>query len=458
MARKIIAVRFYERDSEGKLHYNGPTQDEMKLYLGERNLKDDLMKENNFSELTVNDIRVNLRNSPLFQVMVHSGTKPNYWLDSSWFLERGYPEHYRLERILNDFDDTNFPPQKTVDIRKAYCVDAVQWDFKLKPIKIGVHETIPIPEEDKPDYLVRKSGIDYKHLCQTSLFTVNGFVHDSAYGEEGIYVRGGYQTSLNAKEINVGIICFEDISKLKIHAITENNLIYPVEDLSHLKAFYLKFDQQDFTNKNLALVLGGYLHFVTANSKVVKKVGQNTLRIDSQEFHYHRRVKEIVKSLDKKKRLGMTPYHDERWNNREIEDEKTLKAMLNLSQTFLVEFTTTSPFFIEKRQLHAANYPKRYFDNQRHYPLLRLADGRYPAYLLRDDKNGFVIATTKNTKCHKFDDTASTWKEPFVTDYDRTTFEEEVQKGYFVDISSVTVVDERKNNFEGQVVREEEID
>ena len=441
MARKIVGIRYISPNEQGKLEY-----------------KEDLDKEvYQTTDFTGEKIKRLLNKGwTFYQFLIEKEDGRTYWLDHSWFLERGFNDNASFHAILNSFDEVSFPPQRTIDVRGAYCVDAIQWDFKLKPIKIGVHETIPIPEEDKPDYLLRKEGIDYKQLNETALFTVNGFVHNSAYDADGIYIRQGYKTALQAKDINIGIINFEDISRLKVHAITENHWIKPVEDLSHLKAFYLTFENQDFTNKNLALVLGGYLHFVTKESKVVKRVGHNTLRIDAQEFHYYRRVKEIVKHLDGKNRLGMTTYHDERWNNREIESEDTLKAILNLSQTFLVEFTTPNQFIITKRLLHSANYPRRYFDTKRHYPLLRLADGRYPAYALRDDKNGFVVATAMNVKNHKFDDTAKTWLEPFVTDYNRTTFWPEVQEGEFVSIQAVTIVDNRKNNYEGQLVREQE--
>lgn len=450
MSRKIIGCRFLDKDNQTKKTFLNEVNAE---WLGKETASEEVSQFD--TGLTIGELKTKLNKGGFVQYLIHTGTKPNYWLDSSWFLEQGFSDRTLLSRVINEFNETNFPPQKTVDVKQAYCVDAVQWDFHVKPVKLGVHESIPIPEEDKPDYLLRKQGIDYKHLAETSLFTVNGFVHDSAYDQDGIYVRGGYKTALNNGEINVGIICFEDISRLKTINISESNFIKPIEDLPHTKAFYLKFDEQDFTGKNLAIVIGGYLHFING-SKVVRKVGTNTLRIDAQEFHYHRRIKEVVRKLDKDKRLGLTNYEDGRWNNREIEAEATLTALLNLPQTFLVEFSATTPFIFHRRLLHRANYPRRYFDTKRHYPLLRLSDGRYPAYLLKDDKNGFVIATIKNTKRHKFDDTARTWNEPYVTDYDRTTFPEEVLKGEFVSIQAVATVDERKNNYEGQIVRNQD--
>lgn len=450
MARKIIGCRFLDIDPVTKKSILVETNKE---WIGKIEVNEEVLQFD--KGFTLAELKTLLRKRNFVQYLIYTGTKPNYWLDSSWFLERGYTDKTLLSRIINDFDETNFPPQKTLEIRSAYCVDAIQWDFKLKPIKLGVHETIPIPEEDKPDYLLRKEGIDYRNLSETSLFSVNGFIHESAYDDEGIYIRGGYRTALTGKDINIGILCFEDISRLKIHQITDKNWIKPIDDLDHMKAFYLKFDKVDFTGKNLALVIGGYLYFL-GESKVATKISHNVVKVDSQEFHYYRRVKEIVRNLDSKQRLGMTKYEDGRWNNREIESEKTLRAILNLPQTFLVEFTTNTPLLFSKRSLHAANYPKRYFDNQRHYPLLRLADGRYPSYLLRDDKNGFVIATLKNVKNHKFDDTARTWNETFVTDYDRTTFEEEVQKAEFITVSAVATLDGRKNNFEGQIIQDQD--
>lgn len=434
MTRHIIGHRYLSLDSRNEL-----------TIVEEKN-KD-------FSQWTLRDAKTlyNKTSFPFYQLIVQSDNDDSYYLDYSWIQARGLNDHQVLETVLNQFNKGDFPPQKSIGIGEAYSVDLIQYDFHPIPVKIGVHESIPLAEEDKRDYLLTKEGVDYKKLAETSLFAVGGFIHETAYGTEGIYIKEGYQTALTAKDINLNVLCFEKLGKIRTIGITRNNLIEPIENADHTKQFYLAFKGENFLNKQVALVLGGYLYFIRPHSGIVKKVSKDVLRIDGEVWRYRRRIKEIVKMLDPEHRLGMTKYLDGRWDNREIEKKETLLHLLDLSQTFLVVFETESPLIFEERLLHPANYPRRYFSQEKVSGLIRLGDGRYPAYLIKDDKNGFVISTPKNLTYRSFDDESETDNEPFVVDYKRTTIEPVVQEAREVKVKAIRTLSQELNNFEGKL-------
>lgn len=434
MTRHIIGHRYLTLDSRNEL-----------VIIEEKN-KD-------FSQWTLKDAKVLYKKTsfPFYQLIVHSDTKDDYYLDYSWIQARGLNDHQVLETVLNQFNETNFPAQKTVEVKEAYSVDLIQYDFHPLPVKIGVHESIPLAKEDKHDYLLTKEGVDYKHLAETSLFAVGGLIHETAYGTEGIYIKEGYQTALTLKDINLNVLCFEKLGKIRTIKITRDNLIEPIEQADHTKQFYLAFKNENFINKQVALVLGGYLYFIRPRSGIVSKVSKDVIRVDGEMLRYRRRIKEVVKTLDHEHRLGMTDYLDGRWDNREIERKETLLQLLDLSQTFLVVFETESPLIFEERLLHPANYPKRYFSQEKVNGLIRLGDGRYPAYLIKDDKNGFVISTPKNLTYRSFDDESETDNEPFVVDYKRTTIDPVVQEAREVKIKAVRTTSHELNNFEGKL-------
>lgn len=439
MTRQIIGHRFLDLDKNNEI-----------VLIEE--------KERDFSSWTFDDVkRFYQRTSfPFYQLLVHSDTKDNYYLDLHWLIERGLNGREDLHRVLNQYTETDFPAQRTFDVRGVYSVDMIQWGFHPKPVKLGVHESIPIPEEDKQDYLLTKKGIDYKHFCDTSLVSVNGFIHPLVYGQEGIYIHYGYKTSLKAKEININALCFEHLGKIRTVDISSENLIKPNEDTDQTRQFYLKFEEENFLNKQIALVLGGYLHFVRPSKKMVTKTAKNVLKVDGEVFRYRRRIKEICKFLDFDKRLGMTKYDDGRWNNREIESLETLKSLLDLPQTFLVVFETESPLIFKERLLHPANYPRRYFSQTRPEGLIRLGDGRYPACLIKDDKNGFVISTPLNLTYRSFDDESETDNEPYVVDYKRTTIPPVIQEAREMKVMAIRTVDSEARNYEGRIAREDE--
>lgn len=439
MARQIIGHRFLDLNKQGE------------VILVEE-------KDRDFSSWTLEDVKGFYQKTsfPFYQLLIHSDSKNDYYLDYHWLQERGLTDKEDLHRVLNQYTETNFPSQRTVDVQEAYCVDMVQWGFKLTPVRIGVHESIPLPEEDKKDYLLTKAGIDYKHFCETSLVAINGFIHSVAYGQEGIYIPGGFGSALNAKDINVNALCFERLGKLRIVDIGVENLIEPVEHADHTRQFYLKFEEENFINKQIALVLGGYLHFVSPSHHVVTKTAKNVLRIDAEAFRYRRRIKEIVKAIDQERLLGMERYDDGRWSNKEIVSLDTLHSLLELPQTFLVVFETEGPLIFKERLLHPANYPKRYFSQERLKGLIRMGDGRYPAYMIKDDKNGFVISTPQNLTYRSFDDEAETDNEPYVVDYKRTTIPPVVQEAREVRIMTIRTTDSEKRNYEGRIAKGDE--
>lgn len=474
MQREIIGYRFFDTKTSGQYDVKGNPIKETILVSYQEDLEGtrlhprrDNLKTTNRGEFGLREIKeytiqsflthVNELSSltntqPFFQVLVWDANLPCYWIDHSWFKDNLTNRNLKLEDALNRFTDSDFPLQFTVKAGRSYMVDAIQWGFKPTVTKLGTHDSLPIPQQDKVDYRLNKEGIDYEWLEKRALFTCNGFVHRTGAGSDGIFIRNGFRTTMRKSERDIGIISFENLGELEITEITETNWIKPTDKLDHHYYVYLSFPEKDFTNRNLALVFMGHLLFLSSHHHVVKKVGPSTLRIDMQRFNYIRKIKDTARILSDNV-YGMTDYEDKRWSNEEIKSEQTLRNVLNSEFTFLVEIKDCYDLVWSFKPLNPMNYPKRYWHRDRERDMLKLGDGRYVSYFTKDENGEFCYRTPLNTRPYKFDTTAQTNDEPYVTDYNRTTIWPDLQTATLVRVTGISK-SRKRNNRRGVIIEE----
>lgn len=344
---------------------------------------------------------------------------------------------------------------KTYEVGEVYSVDSTYFDFIPTPVKIGSDPSLPFPLEDKHDYLLTKEGVDYLHLANTSLVTVNGLCH-RLYGENniGLFVQHGYRTTQRVNGIHINLMNFEDVGTVRTIDITDKNHVKIISDLKWTDGFYLHFPNENFSSsqfdnlgpsKMLGISLGGFIHLDFPyndddyRDPLIKRINHNTIKIDMRHFNLRNRIHQLG-HLFEKGLVGLDISEEDRpvIFKEPLESEETFKALLNLSQTFLFVIESETPIYMREETIGRLTWPKRYWTKRKfaHYPI-RLGDGRYPAFNLIDERIGFTIHTIENLKPYYFDVLEKRDKLPFMTYYQRTTVRPEIQSAKYIRIYSL---------------------
>lgn len=333
---------------------------------------------------------------------------------------------------------------------EAYAIDTTYFDFKPIPAKIGISPTIPIPVDDRKDYLLTKEGVDYEHLANTSIVTVNGLAH-RLYGEvgTGLYIKDGYQTCKRKEMLHIGLLNVEEMgARVHTWSLSADNRVNPVPDLKWTDGFYIRLKGKNFSRTPrgmfsphilVGISLGGFIHFLEPNDKLLKRVSNDTFKVDMRYFNLDKRIWELDPLLPEGLRgLGVTEEGRPIIFKESLESDKFLDALLNLSQTFMFMIESEGAISLRYETVGRLTWPKRYWTKREfpHLPL-RLGDGRIPSFSHIDERIGFTIHTIENLKPYYFDNLDQTKNLPFRTYYQRTTVRPEIQHAQFIRLSAL---------------------
>lgn len=249
---------------------------------------------------------------------------------------------------------------------------------------------------EQEDLLVNHPKFSPEYIDSHSLFTVNGFIHLSDHGTDGVRIAGGNTTVRKCNDNQVGILSFEDIGTIRKVPITENMVSKQNSESTLSKAAYVTLPNDiDLEGKTVLLVLGGYLQVL---GKTYFRSGVSTYRIELGNILFLERYIESVRSMDLTS-LGLKddPDNPTLFSVSEMRSDAAMRAYLMLSQTFFVIVDT--PFmFHEITPLEYAGYPGRYINrNGKQLPVIG-AYGRTLDYHTIKEHGYWVYCCSNNQR------------------------------------------------------------
>lgn len=308
------------------------------------------------------------------------------------------------------------------EVANVYSIDAHLWDFKATPVKLGFDPTTAIPPEDKHDLVLSKPNIDMRFLLDHSLIFINGFCHYSDANDDELFVKDGFKSQTIGNDNQIDIMDFEKVGRIERVRLSRANIIKPVDGLSISQHLYLHIPNMNQRNRKIAFSIGGFLHFVHPEDKLITKVGGNVFRIDFNAFNWTERFLMLKENLFDDN-LGMERYQDNRVDIQALYSEETIMRLMDLSQTFMIFIDCPERLHHSRQTLGDFSVPGRYEHHEyMRYPV-RCSDGRYLPYLAFKQKPYSVIQTI---------DTRRVWYSDFETEYkddpSRPFYEETVRE------------------------------
>lgn len=249
--------------------------------------------------------------------------------------------HYTFSGTLNDFlilnANNTLPTIQTLpnqNIKTVQYIELIRHGYKLDLSVAG--ESVPdnYPVDEKNDLSVYRPyyNTDLSVLENTSLLTVNGYIHNTLYENGSLYIKDGGKTIKISKHCHVGCLSFLDVCNIRKKII--NNLSFELPDYGLRKKVHFTIDE-DATNKAIFMVLGGYLLF--PDNDIFYSTGNSSYVIDLNRIPFLERLMESSYYLDLSY-LGITEHiiNQDMLNISELNSDEFLTKYFLGHNTFIV--------------------------------------------------------------------------------------------------------------------------
>ena len=238
-------------------------------------------------------------------------------------------------------------PAKNFSKHYAKHADAFHAGYKISAINIAWNADAPLTREEKPDLRLTRPNTDYGLFNKHALINVNGFFHYVDANETGVYVLDGMKSCIQSNSNLCGILSFYDVCELKTIPITEELIYRRTPNTPLFKECLFKLNE-DLSDKSIALVIGGYLHFL--DQRIVTLVGTNVIRFNFNTIPLMERYYESKKFID----LSSLPIEKVEETGAisiaSLRSDEVLTKYITLSQSFIVIFDNDE-MFIETESL-----------------------------------------------------------------------------------------------------------
>lgn len=292
--------------------------------------------------------------------------------------------------------------------------DAWRANYTIEPVPRTAHPESDFPADDKPDLLLTRAGTDYNVFYKHCLVSVNGLFHQTRYSENGVYVTHGAISGRKANRNQVGILSFLDVADLEFVPITADMIHRPFADNKLANSAWINL-KRSTEKKTVLLVLGGYLHAMDNNYKIV---GDGLVKIDMNRIPLAQRYFDSKGLIDLSSlKLSTSRVNADLVSVDELLGDTALEAYLTLSQSFFV-LVDTPELFVERTQLERTQLPGRFVSHTQPRHHLELELGRVGDYWMRTEDGQYVLAVDHNIEpYYQFETTG--WQEAHAIDSSR---------------------------------------
>lgn len=286
---------------------------------------------------------------------------------------------------------TDYIPR--TNTKKVLYNDLYNAGYKVQLVHRQAAVDSQLPDSEKQDALVTRPLTDYQKFYESCLVTVNGFVHMTDYGTDGVRILDAGRTNWISNEHHIGVMSFREIGKLTHIPITEDMVHCQPESKLYDGAFIQL--PEDIGDRVPLLVVGGYLQILDDSYFVA---GERSICVKMKKLAYIDRFFSSRKYIDMSSvealctRDTRNPDH---FAYKELVSDPVLKKYLTLSQSFVV-LVDTDNLFVELHKLEYTRLPGRYYAYQQpRWPLMTEL-GRLPAYVADREEDTWVVSLFDN--------------------------------------------------------------
>lgn len=263
--------------------------------------------------------------------------------------------------------------------------DLWEWGFSAKMIARDIHPDYEVADDQKVDVLLFKEGADYRGMCENFLFTVNGFVHQADYIDQGVVLKDAHLSKLVANNTHLGGIDFSGLGGLTIVDITDEMIYKRYDGQPFNQALYIRLPEP-VSNRIPMLVLGGYLH---ALDDTYSMVSDDVMKIDFSRYPWIQRYMTLVQQLDLTE-LGIEPEINGTYSIEQIASDAVILKLLAMSQTFVV-YVNTDELRRGTVAIHHAGLPGVYQSVVKPFAPMVIDDGRMTEYMISTEHGKYAI-------------------------------------------------------------------
>lgn len=226
--------------------------------------------------------------------------------------------------------------------------------YRFDIAKMGHHQYDQLSyyfKDDFPDVMItrKQTQIDIERLESTFLWTVNGYIHNTARDSESLYIPGVVSGMLRSRANKVGMLNLSGLTtQIKKQVLTATQISTDTNTTAYEKVFIT------FTNPVISpvFVMAGYLIF--ENPEFFYRISDNTFALHLNRLNYMEKLYELFKYRDIFKELGVpvSPNNSTQVNTSDVRSTDTIKRFLTLPNSFLVDTgnpngLTLDPLYLE---------------------------------------------------------------------------------------------------------------
>lgn len=187
-----------------------------------------------------------------------------------------------------------------------------------------------------PDVKVTRpnSRTDLSLLHSKALMTVNGFIHNTVWLNDELYIPSASSSMLKHKLNHVGVLSFNDLpnplSKIKIHP----SMVTGESGVPLYNKAIITFDREI---KNAFIVIAGYMVF--EQPEFFYRVSANSFALRLDRLMYMEKIYELTRHRNILEELGVpvSPNNDSMVDVSVIRSDEVITKFLSTYNSFLVE-------------------------------------------------------------------------------------------------------------------------
>jgi hypothetical protein len=255
-----------------------------------------------------------------------------------------------------------------------------------------------LPPSAMNDLILTKAGIDPANMANYVLTTVNGYLHLSGGGLNGIYVKDGGKSLRIANKNRFGIMSFLNVGAVSQIPITPSMIYKPNSNWNYSEAVWIDLGIP-LEGKIVLMSIGGYLHVL---DDTYVKTSNQSIKINFNRIAFPERLYQSARSIDLSSLpldKGPSGATSQQYTVESIYSDEVIAAYLCLSQSFAIVVDCVD-FYTVKHDLETGSVPGRYFGSTlQQFPLYG-SYGRLFDYRLSKEENTYVYGCDSNEWSH----------------------------------------------------------